>query len=466
MQDIMRQQIDALHKQAMEIVTLETRLATLRQKYNRLRELSPYLDTTMQMDLATLPSTNVTIAAPIHRCPADILYMIFHLYLAQDHQQIRILLLVCKDWNQFVMNSPKLWARLHIVDAYDLFSLRTRHSKKSYISACMERSCNLKLEVKLYLQNFPDQFTLAREEFTKCALDVIPKAQHQEFQRIFDNGPSYFTAKNYTIQVEQALERLVGPRGEHLKRWGMLNLTLPTTLFNNIRERIWRSLVNVTPSLAVFEIRNPPASWDGAFSGFPEAPYPDLSAAKKVTLHVAKPISHFHLSPAVLEHLIIMFENLSSLNELNHLTRLRELHLCGKVDSDPPQMDSLVITLPRLQRLVLSGHYKSLALVKFGLPKLENLTLKFKGVLPPLPEVSPTEIVCDCHAISGPEDILQNDINGLDILLYSYPAIRTLTIRKPLQAAALNVVATRKAMKKLPNLTRLIIKEDGSWLHV
>jgi hypothetical protein len=194
-----------------------------------------------------------------------------------------------------------------------------------------------------------------------------------------------------------------------------------------------------------------------------EARYPDLSAAKKVTLHIAKPISCFDLSPAVLECLVIMFEDLSNLNELNHLTRLRELHLCGKIDFTPSQMESLSITLPRLQHLTLSGHFKSLAPVKFELPKLENLTLKFKGVLPPLPEVSPMQIDCSCHAISGPEEILQNNINGLDILLYSYPAIRTLTIRKPLQAAALNVIATRKAMKKLPNLTHLVIK-DGSWL--
>jgi hypothetical protein len=89
MQDIVRQQINTLQKQKMEIVALETRLATLRQNYNRLREeLSPYLDTrlTMQMGLVTIPSTNVTIAAPIHHCPQDILYMILDFYLARDHQ--------------------------------------------------------------------------------------------------------------------------------------------------------------------------------------------------------------------------------------------------------------------------------------------------------------------------------------------------------------------------------------------
>jgi hypothetical protein len=457
----MEEQIGALHEQAMEILALETRLATLRQKYNRLREeLSPY---TMQMDLITFPST---IATPILRCPEDILYMIFHLYLAQGHQQIRTLLLVCKGWNQFVMNTPKLWARLHIVDAYDLFTLRTRRSKKPYISACMERSCNLKLDVILDLENFPNQFTLAQQEITACALDVLPKFQHQHFRRLFDNETSYFIAENYTIQMEKALEHLLGPQGKHLERWGMLNLTLPSTLVDNIRERIWRSLVNVTPNLVAFEIRNAPESWDRVSMGLLGPHFLDLSAAKKVTLHMAKPISYFHFSPAMLERLTIMFEDLSDLNDLNHLTKLRELHLCGRVDFTPLQMESLSITLPRLQRLVLSGYYKSLALVKFELPKLEVLTLRFNGALPPLPEVSPMQIDFYCHAISGPEDISQNNINGIDILLYSYPAIRTLTIRKTLQAAALDVIATRKAMKKLPNLTRLIIKENGSWLHV
>jgi hypothetical protein len=461
--------MDTLHKQAMEIAVVETRLAALRQEYNRLREeLSPYIDTTMQIDSVkvTLPSTNVTIAAPIHCCPQDILYMIFDFSLARDHQQIRTLLLVCKDWYYFVMNSPKLWTRLQIMDAYDLFDLKTRRSKESYILACMKRCCNLKLDVRLDLQNFPDQFSLAREEITTCALDVLPKAQHQQFRELFDDGSVYFTSKHYTTQMEQALERLVGPQGKHLERWGMLSLILPTTSFDDIRERIWRSLVNVTPNLAAFEIRNPPESWDGVFPGLPEALYPDLSAAKKVILHIAKPISCFHLSPTVLERLVIKFKSLSNLNELNHLTRLRQLHLYGQVDLTPPQTDSISITLPRLRRLILSGHYKSLVLVKFELPKLENLTLRFNEALPPLPEVSPQEIDCDCYAISGSEDILQNNINGLDTLLYSYPAIRTLTIRKPLQAAALNVIATRKAMKKLPNLTRLVIKEDGSWLHV
>jgi F-box-like len=283
-QDIVKQQMDTLHKQAMEIAVVETRLAALRQEYNRLREeLSPYLHTTIQMDSAkaTHPFTNVTIGAPIHCCPQDILYVIFAFYLARDHQQIRTLLLVCKDWNYFVMNSPKLWTRLHIMDAYDLFDLKTRRSKESYILACMERSCDLKLDVRLDLQNFPDQFFLAREEIIACALDVLPKAQHQQFRELFDDGPLYFTAKHYTTQMERALERLVGPQGKHLERWGMLNLILPATSCDNIRERIWRSLVNVTPSLAAFEIRNPPESWDGVFPGLPEALYPDLSAAKK-----------------------------------------------------------------------------------------------------------------------------------------------------------------------------------------
>lgn len=55
------------------------------------------------------PVDSPSMPYPIQESPKDILLIIFEFYLADDPRLVRRLMLVCKRWYSFIINTPQLW---------------------------------------------------------------------------------------------------------------------------------------------------------------------------------------------------------------------------------------------------------------------------------------------------------------------------------------------------------------------
>jgi hypothetical protein len=156
--------IQQFYQEENRIAHLEAGLHQLRGKHEDLRqELAPYRITassttpTLHVGHPVDQKHNGRSVPPIHRCPDEVLYLIFEQCVTPSyyHRFIRRLLLVCKRWYDIVINRAKLWAQVEIV-SWDLFDFSIPNSQLPYISTCMVRSKDVPMEATVDLSDFCD----------------------------------------------------------------------------------------------------------------------------------------------------------------------------------------------------------------------------------------------------------------------------------------------------------------------
>jgi hypothetical protein len=176
-------QIQQLDEQEARIVELEVELSQLRNAHAELeRNLAPYridapFENITSIQRIPLELSQVEIP-PIHRCPDEILCLIFEKYviIPDYHPYIRCILLVCRRWYTLVTNTSKLWARIDI-SGLDLFDIGSRKSRFPYIFACLNRSKNLPLTVDLDMRDLSHSNYIA-EDLAQHAKTILYEDDH------------------------------------------------------------------------------------------------------------------------------------------------------------------------------------------------------------------------------------------------------------------------------------------------
>jgi hypothetical protein len=456
-------QIQQLHEQETRIVELEVELSQLRKAHAELEhDLAPYRIKTHFTDIMSVQRIPLELrqveAAPIHRCPDEILCLFFETFLSlpqdeyfgsPDHTQIRSLLLVCRRWYTLVTNTAKLWARIE-ASGLDLFDIGSRKSQFPYIFACLNRSTTLPITVALDMRDLSNDDYIA-ESLAQHAKIIVDEDEHDGILHQIRFQDWYYRSAWFESQFEPVFERLIGVDGEHIKRWGTIALHLPDDEY--IAIRAWNILAKGLKAIENVFLENFPHASPDIFM-------PDFGTVKKFSLDSAAdeggtPITRFGLSPSTLKHLETQIRNPSiDLAELSHFRQLRTLCLlCIYLDNEGNLNESLdfSISLPHLETLSLSGNYRVLARLRFDFPSLNLLTVIWK-VDAPLPAIHPRHIRVSRLLIDEPRKVIR------DCILLSN-ALESITIDHIWEKDDVEeVVAQSKLEGMASSLTQIIVE--------
>jgi hypothetical protein len=466
-------QIQLLHAQQKRIVELEVELRRLRENRTQLeRDLEPYRIGAPFADITPvqrIPMEPVQVeSARIHRCPDEILCMIFEncVLLPFHHLYIRRLVLVCRRWYTLVTNTVKLWARIEISSPCDLLDIGSEKSQFSYIVACLRRSKNLQITVDLDLEDLICANYIA-QELSGHAKNIVDEVHHNSIVRSIDSVEWYdFTSAKFEAKVERFFEWLAGVDGEHIRRWGTLTLRLP-----NWPEALgyWNRLAGGFKGIQEVTIHQYPLfpPDNPVIPDFTTVKYFKLTSVEEVE---KLSITNFGLSPSTLEHLHIEVISTSiALRELSQFQQLQTLELvCIRSSSYQRRFcEGVDISLPRLMRLTLSGAYHILAHLSLDFPFLDLLTVHVQGYDGPLPAIAPRHIRWSTE--SGNNWWLQQHTKDPQIerkqlareFILLSDVLECITIEDPEKDRVVEVVSQCKLEGKAPSLTQIVVEHKN-----
>jgi hypothetical protein len=459
-------QIQQLHEQETRIVELEVELIQLRKAHAELeRDLAPYRIEAPFADIR--PTQRIPLelpkveAAPIHRCPDEILCLFFEAFVSlppdEDvdhhyHPQIRRLLLVCRRWYTLVTNTARLWARIEISSPLGLFDIGSQKSQFPYIFACLNRSKNLPITVDLDMQDL-DHGAYIIEALAHQAKAIVDEDEHDRIIQQIADQVWDFRSTWFDSQIELVIERLVGADGEHIKRWGTMMLHLPDD--ENMAIRVWNLLARRLRGVENVVVDNFPSASSDIFVA-------DLRTVKKFGLLCAydaerPPITIFGLSPSTLKHLEIEVQNPSiDLAELSQFWQLRTLRLSCYISSDNfSERFDFSVSLPHLETLTLSGNYGVLAQLRLDFPSLDLLMIR--GMDTQLPAIRPRHIR---WLSPWTHDLVKLKKVIRDYILLSN-ALECITINYWQSDEVKEVVTQTKLEGKASLLTQIIVEHDN-----
>ncbi|KIM32559.1 hypothetical protein M408DRAFT_19959 [Serendipita vermifera MAFF 305830] len=235
-----REKLEALQSQNGLIEELQLRLNAARLERDRLeREIDEY-----RTSIPSGPSY-------IHRCPKEVLMILFEFYTLENPRVVRRLLQVCREWYQLAISTPRLWNRIPVTPEY-VWDMKSS-CKDIYrrVGVCLQRSGSLPLELDLNFTNFESSRAKIREKIIDCFWDDIqdiptlsgwawnlPTEEIEEFKVIPACHPRH---------VLVVIRQLTGKTGDVMLRWGSLRLTLPEDPDVAI---LWKRLSFPTPRLS------------------------------------------------------------------------------------------------------------------------------------------------------------------------------------------------------------------------
>jgi F-box-like len=209
-----------------------------------------------------LPAASV---APIHKCPHELLVMIFKLYVSNKPFLICHILLVCKTWHAIAVGTPSFWTKIFIniatreVDAEEVIkALRPR------IEASLLRSQPLLLDIRLDLRS------------------LVP-----------------FNALRNRPHVLRFLQSFVGRHGINMVRWKSLDIIFPYGSDKNLCTSILGLFVGPTPHLTTLSLGV--RTLDTLESLNPI--FPDLSSLKSLDIDSVEFLDRFNAPFSSLENL-------------------------------------------------------------------------------------------------------------------------------------------------------------------
>lgn len=386
------EKIRLLKDKASQIRTLQAQLEHLQAEYRRLeRDISPCQMVVLEEDI----SPQATPVPAVHKCPNEILLLIFEHYIAERHRNVRCLLFVCKRWNALTMQTPRLWARLQITEVEDVVELSYTHrSLLAYISACKRRSCGLPLDVELDLYDLPTRGVYVFSEMMSFAQNLVDEEAHaaiesQIFDIDWDHKCSYYERK-----INGLLHSIFGAKGAAMDQWATLSLVLPDD--DELALRVWKRMTGASPNLKSVSITMSPA-WNLDIDSFDTKDGPNFSSVEHLDCKRCLdciPLRFFHLSPEKVTHLEITFsQTLSDFPYLVNFTRLRKLGLFGRRSRYPEllpispidKLGRIPFRMPNLRELAIGGEYELLDIVDFDLPELDQFILISNEVLQEIP---------------------------------------------------------------------------------
>jgi hypothetical protein len=333
------------------------------------RELAPYRDYLMLKKQKITRNVGCVVRStqggPICHCPEEVLHEIFQCYLIGYHPNIRILLLVCKDWYRIVMDRATLWTRIQIPKIPQDDNRTINTVVTPYVQACLKRSQNLPLDIELNLERL--------RGIDNYAISYL-------YETLVDN-PDYNHMQNDFYRELYNMER------PNVFNYSFLNL------LNTNVER-WQK----------FKIMVPSNDIDTCVALFREI---DLPKAKLSSLEICGitdlrvPLSHLLRNlPSIqgVQHLnaggisLAYFPDSDSLCSLQTLTtfpwgptQILDISRCTSLQSltldisytvAVPDVGKYHLHLPRLKSLSVKGPLQSLSEFTIECPVLEQLTMK------------------------------------------------------------------------------------------
>lgn len=486
---VVRQRVDLLHAKQQQVLDLEARIQILRNECDHLRvELSRYLiQRNVENDPGLVNSDGdkdrpqvpfyARKGAPIHQCPDEILGFIFSLYLIPRHMCIRRLLLVCKRFYRLVLESPRLWARIQIWDIDQFIRYTEKQPSTLYISACMERSRGLPIDVELDISNVHEK----PRRYLGASLNYIdhPLSKYAFDGMVYEYQQYCSEADIYTRYVGEAIERLKCPdrcpdeclnqshQNCYIKRWRSLSIDIADR--RSLAKCIWDALEPVTHNFVTIRISGCTRNWldhdeagseDGTLDGLEDMEAqqpPDFSSAKSLQLPLGRSLLDFKASQAVLQHLDIQFyDDLVILHELSMFKHLEILKLCGFSERHT-LLNSFTIRLPSLKYLELSGGYEVIKDLDLDFPALRVLVFSGNDSHHVVSGISPNHLKWKIHYIRG------SSMAHLPLisLLLEYPEVQTFTIPADFKEEVTKTIIQCQRWEELPNHLQWLAEDEN-----
>ncbi|KIM32546.1 hypothetical protein M408DRAFT_19946 [Serendipita vermifera MAFF 305830] len=318
--------------------------------------------------------------APIRRCPQELLLMFFKYYTYENPRLIRRLLLVCKQWYELAISSPRLWNRIPIEfnPEWDVESACDLIKKR--LEKCIDLSGSLPLELSLDFGNFVSPEELIRSKIHGDLLDYIQIDEYDAFDAWADslnvdllNDPEVMSACQ-THHLYELLRILIGEDGDIMAQWGTLRLDLPTD--PELAVGIMELFSHATPSLVRLTI-NHIRDMRGDFVSLTGIIFPDLSALEHLEVSNGTDLQIFKLNPPSMQNLTFKDMKSCDASIFTPFTRLQQLdvHSWPDYPSEGYALSRGIVHLPELRRLSIRGPVIDFGTFEFHVPVLDKLHL-------------------------------------------------------------------------------------------
>ena len=291
--------------------------------------------------------------APIHRCPEDVLLMVFCSFAGGNPESATRLLSVCRRWYDIVVRAPRLWNHIDVKLRKDWNLSTATDLFIQHITTCLQRSASLRLHIRLDLDGL---LTKQIEHRVRAMIEAIPV--------------------------------LVGENGEHMKRWETFEIILPSYPDEGdsedesedeytTDESIWRHFSYPAPNLNQLWVKNayfvqdiPPHSQLTSFLQLESLKYLRIAGGPRKWDFLGlnfESVTRLELDSFTESYIRVL--SLSKFTRLQHLLIgvFQEVVVIGSLGADA------VIHLPSLQ--TLSIKYYSPTSIIWDLPLLQMLTI-------------------------------------------------------------------------------------------
>ncbi|KIM32545.1 hypothetical protein M408DRAFT_182996 [Serendipita vermifera MAFF 305830] len=363
------------------------KLEALQHQYELIEELRSRMSAA-QLECARLEteiSEYRASVAPIRKCPQEILLMFFEYYVHEDPRLIRRLLLVCKQWYELAISSPRLWNRILIEFDSDWDIESICKSIKKRLKKCLKLSGTVPLELHLDFGGLiPPQDLIRsqiRELLSKYTLfDGLEELKEWASDLNVDllNDPAVISDCQ-PHHLSEFLEKLIGDDGYIMLRWDSLYLELPED--TELALGILELFSHPTPNLTRLQI----SCWSdireeyGALIG---SIFPDLSALEHLEVTNAADLEVFKFEPTLLKSLT--FDDVKSCDPstFTPFIRLQQLDVHCRSVFGLAEDSHGVVHLPELRRLSVRGPFKDFGTFEFRVPVLDELHLSGPFIYP------------------------------------------------------------------------------------
>lgn len=397
-------------------------------------------------------------AAPIRRCPVEILLEIFQLYLAENPRLIRRLMLVSKSWHQNIVNNPGLWTYIPvIVNTFVPTAQAVVDSIIPRIDACFQYSGSSMLRVELVLGSWMDA-----DAFLPHHLDLQVPSIHDGPLLMENCGDGQWKP----VHVKRVLECLVGQHGERMERWASAKLFFPGDWEDDRRRLVLSHLIGATPHLTALEFAS------RYFKQDPEKPiFPVLSSLKTLTIYATFLLDSLSINAIEIEHLTCpcMGRSLMLLIPFISLQTLKLLGITYRRDSDIDNPSLETLRLPSLQRISFEGATARIARVRIDAPLLWHVEFIRDGRddIMQLPDLNPKTVSWFIYQGSRRKWTEQDKRFALQEILVTYRSLKEITVAQSDRATLMALIKEANQLGILPPAFRTVhIVEDRHWTRV
>ncbi|KAG9056847.1 hypothetical protein FS842_009367 [Serendipita sp. 407] len=391
------------------IAELAKQLVSHIQEYNELKQALQFQHDVSSSSKVTLNNRQMMPrkAAPIDRCPDEVLVHIFGVIAGGGSHLMRSLLLVDTRFHHLVMNNTRLWTKISL--RFDQKLKEINHLSHRYVDTCLLRSRESPLNICLdySLLQDPDSFLFLA--ISDRLAGLVENAELDDFMSsldIFNRDvycPPYEENMNH---ISDLVGLLAGQEGTNAQRWSSLVLSLPKYDFMSGR-KVWDIITRLdTPNLRTLELQDHIYLQNYLWEIGDEEGIKAFRNLSSIT-HLSMKGEIDKLAPVNFTLLKRLdFDFLLNSNALSQCESLQELTIhCSEGHRISPEIGTN-IQLPLLTSLTLTGYLAILRPFQFHLPRLEHLCFSRPiGLYIPSIEASHVQLVFGWHFESDGIDV-------------------------------------------------------------